>query len=170
MACNPHYVLLVHQSASLSRGHGPLFTTIWVRIPSLTCRFSKLFTRYHFRFYGGNLVYRGHFNATGEESGIALTVQGGFAFGYSAFLNGIFLGSSQGNATTSVTSDTWTIPNDTLRVAHDNVLTVIQGVHSSFGGLLPFDQEFSRSYGVCCFDLLCCVLLNLCNSPSGAES
>jgi len=77
-------------------------------------------------FYGGNLLFRGHFNASGKETAFSLAVQGGFAFGYSAFLNGVFLGSNQGNATVSMTQDTWKIPNNTLRVGQDNVLTVVQ--------------------------------------------
>ncbi|KAG6833503.1 hypothetical protein H0H87_006075 [Tephrocybe sp. NHM501043] len=52
-------------------------------------------------FYGGNLIWRGHFNASGLETAITTTVQYGFAGGYSAWLNGAFLGSSQGNATTT---------------------------------------------------------------------
>lgn len=53
---------------------------------------------------------------------------GGFWFGYSAFLNGVFLGSSQGNITVSETVNTWSIPNGTLVAEEDNVLVVLQGV------------------------------------------
>lgn len=80
-----------------------------------------------FRFYGGNLIFRGHFNSTLLETAVNLTIQGGFAFGYSAFLNGVFLGSNQGSPTVSAITDIWSIPNNTLRMG-DNVLTVIQGV------------------------------------------
>lgn len=52
---------------------------------------------------------------------------GGFWFGYSAWLNGVFLGSSQGNVTVSETLDTWSIPNGTLITGVDNVLVVLQG-------------------------------------------
>jgi hypothetical protein len=54
-------------------------------------------------------------------------VQGGFAFGYSAFLNGVFLGSNQGTPSVSLTTDVWTIPDDILMAGEDNVLTVFQG-------------------------------------------
>ncbi|KAH7924781.1 glycoside hydrolase family 35 protein [Leucogyrophana mollusca] len=77
-------------------------------------------------FYGGNLIFRGHFNASGDETAFNITVQGGYAFGYSAFVNGVFLGSSQGNLTVSYTSTLWEIPNDALRVGEDNVLVIIQ--------------------------------------------
>ncbi|KAG6854992.1 hypothetical protein C0991_009815, partial [Blastosporella zonata] len=77
-------------------------------------------------FYGGNLIWRGHFNASGLETAITTTVQYGFAGGYSTWLNGVFLGSSQGNATVSLTTDRWVIPANTLRVGSDNVFVVLQ--------------------------------------------
>lgn len=82
---------------------------------------------YLYSFYGGYLLFRGHFNATGSETAVSLTVQGGFAFGYSAFLNGVFLGSNQGTATISQTSDTWTFPAGALKAGEDNVVVVLQG-------------------------------------------
>ncbi|KAI0765993.1 glycoside hydrolase family 35 protein [Irpex lacteus] len=77
-------------------------------------------------FYGGNLIFRGHFTASGSETAINLTVQGGLAFAYSAFLNGVFLGSSVGAASVSQTTDVWTFPEGALRNGSDNVLTVVQ--------------------------------------------
>lgn len=81
----------------------------------------------YFSFYGGNLVYRGHFNASGEETAVKLAVQYGFAGGYTAWLNGVFLGSGQGNSTVSLSDNSWPIPNGTLRVGADNVILVVQG-------------------------------------------
>jgi hypothetical protein len=72
------------------------------------------------------LIWRGHFNASGEEAAINLTVQSGFGHGYSTWLNGVFLGSSQGNSTVSLTTDQWNIPNGTLKLGEDNILTVLQ--------------------------------------------
>jgi len=77
-------------------------------------------------FYGGNLIFRGHFTAGGNETAITTTVQYGFAGGYSAWLNGVFLGSSQGNATVSLTTDRWPVPGNTLHVGVDNVFVVFQ--------------------------------------------
>ncbi|KAF5351319.1 hypothetical protein D9758_008015 [Tetrapyrgos nigripes] len=77
-------------------------------------------------FYGGNLIFRGRFNGTGRETGVNLAVQYGFAGGYSAFLNGVFLGSSQGNSTVSLSTDTWIFPAGALRSGKENVLVVIQ--------------------------------------------
>lgn len=94
------------------------------------------------------MIFRGYFNASGEETAIDLTVQGGFAFGYSAFLNGVFLGSNQGNATVSLTTDSLPIPAGSLRVAQDNVLTVIQGEFNRIAELYFTDSKYVRPYGV----------------------
>ncbi|KAJ3511125.1 hypothetical protein NLJ89_g4278 [Agrocybe chaxingu] len=77
-------------------------------------------------FYGGNLIFRGHFTASGEETAIVTTVQYGFAGGYSAWLNGVFLGSSQGNISVSLTTDTWGITPSMLRAGRDNVFVILQ--------------------------------------------
>ncbi|KAK0438054.1 glycoside hydrolase family 35 protein [Armillaria borealis] len=77
-------------------------------------------------FYGGNLIFRGHFEASGNETTVKLAVQYGFAGGYTAWLNGVFLGSGQGNSTVSLSEDSWAIPANTLQVGKDNVLVVVQ--------------------------------------------
>ncbi|KAF9048348.1 glycoside hydrolase family 35 protein [Hymenopellis radicata] len=77
-------------------------------------------------FYGGNLIYRGHFNASGQEIAVKLAVQYGFAGGYTAWSNGVFLGSGQGNSTVSLSDDSWPISNGMLRAGADNVLLVVQ--------------------------------------------
>ena len=79
------------------------------------------------RYYGGNLVFRGRFTATGKETAIVTTVQSGFAGGYSAWLNGVFLGSSQGSPTISVTTDTWNLTSSMLRPGTTNVFVILQG-------------------------------------------
>lgn len=77
-------------------------------------------------FFGGNLIFRGHFVASDEPTAVTLTVQGGVAFGYSAFLNGVFLGSYAGDPSTSVVTNTWNISKESLLIGEDNVLTVLQ--------------------------------------------
>ncbi|KAI0339557.1 glycoside hydrolase family 35 protein [Trametopsis cervina] len=99
-------------------------TTNFTNLPPLSG--NHVLYSQQYGFYGGNLIFRGHFIATGAETAINLTVQGGFAFAYSVFLNGAFLGSSEGSPSISMTSDIWTIPSGILAVEVDNVLTVIQ--------------------------------------------
>ncbi|KAJ3760155.1 glycoside hydrolase family 35 protein [Lentinula raphanica] len=87
---------------------------------------SQVLYAQQYGFYGGNLIFRGRFNATGNETAVNLTVQYGFAGGYSAWLNGVFLGSSQGNATVSLSTDIWTFPDGALKPETENVLVVLQ--------------------------------------------
>ncbi|KAJ3852093.1 glycoside hydrolase family 35 protein [Lentinula lateritia] len=87
---------------------------------------SQVLYAQQYGFYGGNIIFRGHFNATGDETAVNLTVQYGFAGGYSAWLNGAFLGSSQGNATVSLSTNVWPFPDGALKVGADNVLVVLQ--------------------------------------------
>ncbi|GAB7365088.1 hypothetical protein MBLNU230_g6179t1 [Neophaeotheca triangularis] len=47
-------------------------------------------------FNGGSLIYRGHFTATGEESALNITTQGGGGYGRSVWLNDEYLGSFAG--------------------------------------------------------------------------
>ncbi|KAJ7505516.1 glycoside hydrolase family 35 protein [Mycena galericulata] len=101
-----------------------LTTTNYTNLPPLAG--SRVLYSQQYGFYGGNLIFRGRFNASGEETAVNLTVQYGFAGGYSVWLNAIFLGSSQGNSTISLSSDSWAIPNGTLKVNETNVLVVFQ--------------------------------------------
>ncbi|KAJ6619548.1 glycoside hydrolase family 35 protein [Mycena sp. CBHHK59/15] len=101
-----------------------LTTTNYTNLPPLSG--SQILYSQQYGFYGGNLIFRGRFNASGEETAVNLTVQYGFAGGYTAWLNGVFLGSSQGSATVSLSTNSWNIPSGTLRVGQPNVLVVLQ--------------------------------------------
>ncbi|KAJ7432340.1 glycoside hydrolase family 35 protein [Mycena latifolia] len=101
-----------------------LTTTNYTNLPPLAG--SQVLYSQQYGFYGNNLIFRGRFNASGEETAVNLTVQYGFGGGYTAWLNGVFLGSSQGNATVSLSTDSWAIPSGTLRVSEPNVLVVFQ--------------------------------------------
>ncbi|KAG8737249.1 hypothetical protein FRC10_008399 [Ceratobasidium sp. 414] len=70
-------------------------------------------------YHQGNVVYRGRFS--GQATGVHLVVQGGSFFGYSAFLNGAFLGSGQSSS--DIIGANYTFPANT--VGTDNVLTVV---------------------------------------------
>ncbi|PWY89958.1 putative beta-galactosidase B [Aspergillus heteromorphus CBS 117.55] len=76
-------------------------------------------------FHNGVRLWRGYFNGT--ASGVFLNVQGGDAFGFSAYLNGQFLGSYFGNASIEQANETFSFPSNatlttqnTLLVIHDD--------------------------------------------------
>lgn len=71
----------------------------------------------------GNLLYRGHFTATGAESTLYLETQGGSAFGHSIWLNGTFVASFYGGDKYSNWNQTYTLPN--LSTGKDYVITVL---------------------------------------------
>ncbi|KAJ7043887.1 glycoside hydrolase family 35 protein [Mycena alexandri] len=101
-----------------------LTTTNYTNLPVLAG--SQVLYSQQYGFYGNNLIFRGRFTASGEETAVNLTVQYGFAGGYSTWLNGVFLGSSQGSATISLSTDSWPIPAGTLKINETNVLVVFQ--------------------------------------------
>lgn len=73
-------------------------------------------------FHTGNILWRGRFN--GKSTGVFLNVIGGTGSGWSAWLNGKFLGSTYGNITLSQTNKTLDFGNATQD--GENVLFVIQ--------------------------------------------
>ncbi len=73
-------------------------------------------------FHHGFIWYRGHFSATGAETGITLTANGGQHGAFSVWLNGAFIGSdSSGNQQTK----TFSFPSAALRAGADNVVAVL---------------------------------------------
>ncbi|KAF1962787.1 putative beta-galactosidase B [Byssothecium circinans] len=69
-------------------------------------------------------LFRGYFD--GSATGVKLSVQGGMAFGYSAWLNGQFLGSYFGNSSIGIGNLTLPFGNATLNANGTNVLLVAQ--------------------------------------------
>ncbi|KAL2824945.1 glycoside hydrolase superfamily [Aspergillus cavernicola] len=80
-------------------------------------------------FHNGVRLWRGYFN--GSSSGVYLNVQGGNAFGWSAWLNGHFIGSYLGDASIEQANDTLTIPDNTLTT--DGTPNVLLVVHDDTG-------------------------------------
>jgi beta-galactosidase GanA len=73
-------------------------------------------------FHHGFILYRGHFTATGNETGITLTAGGGQHGAFSVWLNGAFIGSdSSGNQQTK----TFSFPAAALSPGADNVVAVL---------------------------------------------
>ncbi len=71
----------------------------------------------------GFVWYRGHFTATGGETGVKLTADGISPTGaFSVWLNGAFLGSS---SAAGPTTQTFSFPAGALNPGHDNVIAVL---------------------------------------------
>ncbi|KAH7010369.1 glycoside hydrolase superfamily [Ilyonectria destructans] len=83
---SPSYDDIAWTSASLSESNNPR---------NLTTPVSLYASDYG--YHSGSIIYRGHFNASGDESTFNVTLQGGLAFGYSAWLDDAFLGSFAGD-------------------------------------------------------------------------
>ncbi|KAJ6506211.1 glycoside hydrolase superfamily [Mycena vitilis] len=101
-----------------------------------------------FKYYGDNYLYacaygfcegpvlwRGHFNSTGSETAVNLSITGARGFAGSVWLNDVFLGAAYGNSSNNdanviveTTNDTYAFPPDALApgpkiitVLHDNM-------------------------------------------------
>jgi hypothetical protein len=75
-------------------------------------------------FHNSFHLFRGYFD--GSATGVKLAVQGGQAFGWSAWLNGGFLGSYLGNSSVGSGNMTLSFGNATLNSNGSNVLLVAQ--------------------------------------------
>lgn len=75
-------------------------------------------------FHAQNLLWRGRFS--GNATGVFLDVIGGTSSGWSAWLNGQFLGSTLGNTSLSETNATLLFGNATFETKGENVLFIIQ--------------------------------------------
>lgn len=74
-------------------------------------------------YNNGDLLFRGHFTATGAESSISLSIQGGTAFGYSVWLGQQFLGSWPGISVDMNYNQTLGLPK--LNAGHETILTFL---------------------------------------------
>lgn len=74
-------------------------------------------------FHTGVLIFRGHFIASGKESSLNITTQGGSAFGSSVWLNNTYIGSWSGIDKASNWTASYTLPN--LNPGAPYVFTVV---------------------------------------------
>ncbi|KAJ7583566.1 glycoside hydrolase family 35 protein [Mycena floridula] len=77
------------------------------------------------------VLWRGHFNATGAEKSVNLSINGGEAFAASVWLNNVFLNTSFGNSSNNrnireETDDLFTFPAGSVVAGKDNVITIVQ--------------------------------------------
>jgi hypothetical protein len=75
-------------------------------------------------FHNSFHLFRGHFE--GSATGVRLSVQGGQAFGWSAWLNGDFVGSYFGNSSVGTGNLTLSFGNATVHADASNVLLIAQ--------------------------------------------
>ncbi|KAJ7243869.1 galactose-binding domain-like protein [Mycena haematopus] len=100
-------------------------------------------------FCEGPVLWRGHFNSTGSETAVNLSITGGRGFAGSVWLNDVFLGAAYGNSSNNdaaasaiveTTNDTFTFPADGLATG-PNVITV---VHDNMGMEEARANQFSE--------------------------
>ncbi|KAH6641286.1 glycoside hydrolase superfamily [Chaetomium tenue] len=112
-------------------------------------------------FHTGTLLWRGRFPTTPNitaPTGIRLAIQGGAAHGWSAYLNGVYLGSWPGRSDTTVSNLTLAFPEGAL-VQEENVVLVVQddtgheqgeeagSLRGLVGGWLVFDGDGEGDVG-----------------------
>lgn len=76
-------------------------------------------------YHTGSLIYRGHFTASGNESSLHLTTQGGSGFGHSVWVNSTYLGSFNGAGTPGGFNQTLSLSPARLARGGDYVITVV---------------------------------------------
>jgi hypothetical protein len=104
-------------------------------------------------YHVGPLLYRGHFTATGSESGVYLELSGGSAFSFSAWLDSTFLGSFTGLDAASMGNKTFTFPKKLNREGK-HVITVVTDHHGlNEDGVAGMD-EFKIPRGILNYHLI----------------
>jgi beta-galactosidase GanA len=93
-------------------------------------------------FHHGFIWYRGHFTATGTETGISLAANGGQHGAFEVWLNGAYLGA---NTSGNQQTQTFAFPPGTLRAGAGNVIAVLvqSSSHDEDGvyGYPPTDSQ-----------------------------
>ncbi|KAG8163946.1 hypothetical protein KVR01_005864 [Diaporthe batatas] len=76
-------------------------------------------------YHTGSLIYRGYFTASGNESSLHLTTQGGSGFGHSVWVNSTYLGSFNGAGTPGGYNQTLSLSSAGLKRGGEYVITVL---------------------------------------------
>ncbi|KAI1789921.1 glycoside hydrolase superfamily [Ganoderma leucocontextum] len=77
-------------------------------------------------FCENNILWRGHFNASGSETAANLSINGGTAFAASVWINDVFIDSVTANTAAGDANALFTFPNGSVIAGQDNVVTVLQ--------------------------------------------
>lgn len=105
-------------------------------------------------YHYGTLLFRGHFTATGSESSLSLSAQGGFASGFTVFLNGAALGSWKGADYASNGNLTLSIPSSAVPAADsDAVITVVLDTTGLSENWIVGAEEAKFPRGILNYDL-----------------
>ncbi|THU78339.1 hypothetical protein K435DRAFT_700214, partial [Dendrothele bispora CBS 962.96] len=104
-------------------------------------------------YHTGNVLWRGHFNASGSETGITLDVWGGLAFGYSIWLDSDFLGSWEGDAFHSTFEGTFDFPR-VLVAGSSHAITVLQDYMGLEENWASAGEQFKTPRGIVNFEFL----------------
>ena len=72
-----------------------------------------------------NILFRGHFDATGEETAANLSINGGTAFAASVRINVAFIGTIGTVADDGDANGLFTFPEGSVKAGVENVLTVL---------------------------------------------
>ncbi|KAI0352572.1 hypothetical protein OH77DRAFT_1428259 [Trametes cingulata] len=75
-------------------------------------------------FCEGNVLWRGHFNGTGSETSVNLTINGGSSFAASVWINDQFISTVHNGA--DQINALFPFPEGSVKVGQDNVVTVLQ--------------------------------------------
>ncbi|KAM0415981.1 hypothetical protein ACHAPT_013080, partial [Fusarium lateritium] len=103
-------------------------------------------------FHGGSLLYRGHFTASGSESSLFISTQGGDGFGHSVWLNSTFIGSWAGQQGVANRNQTLRLPHK-LKANAPYVITVLidhMGLHDNW---VADAQEMKEPRGILHYEL-----------------
>jgi hypothetical protein len=87
-------------------------------------------------YHTGNMLWRGHFTATGRETGFNANMSGGLAFGYSMWVDDIFIGSWTGDGPHEIYNQTHKFPL-TLAAGSSHILTILlehMGIEQNWAG------------------------------------
>ncbi|KAF5010992.1 hypothetical protein FDECE_2862 [Fusarium decemcellulare] len=105
-----------------------------------------------YKFHSGSLLYRGHFTASGSESQLFISTQGGDGFGHSIWLNSTFIGSWAGQSGVASRNQTLRFPQK-LKAGAPYVITVLidhMGLHDNW---LADAQEMKEPRGILDYEL-----------------
>ncbi|KAH7054601.1 beta-galactosidase precursor [Macrophomina phaseolina] len=105
-------------------------------------------------YHYGTLLFRGHFTATGSETSLSISAQGGFASGFTVFLNSVALGSWKGADYASNGNLTLSIPSSAVPTSgSEAVITVVLDTTGISENWVTGAEEAKLPRGILNYDL-----------------